>query len=44
MAGKLEHAFTVADSCPTMIVNGLERGRVLDALRGKTVVGTRVTK
>lgn len=44
MAGKLEHAFTVADVCPTLIVNGLVRGRVLDALRGKDVVGTRVTK
>ncbi len=44
MAGKLERAFTVADACPTLIVNGLIRGRVGDALRGKPVTGTRVTK
>ncbi len=44
MGGKLEHAFGVAEVCPTLIVNGLERGRVLDALRGKPVVGTRITK
>lgn len=42
MAGKLEHAFTVAQACPTMIVNGNVRGRVLDALRGKQVTGTRI--
>lgn len=42
MAGKLEHAFSVAQHCPTLILNGMVRGRVLDALRGKAVVGTRV--
>ncbi|MEA3191029.1 MAG: isopentenyl phosphate kinase [Thermoplasmata archaeon] len=42
MHGKLEHAFAAAQFAPTLIVNGMVRGRVLDALRGKAVVGTRV--
>jgi len=42
MEGKLAHAFTVARSCPTLMLNGLERGRLLEALRGKTVIGTRI--
>lgn len=42
MHGKLRHAFAAAEHAPTLIVNGLVRNRVLDALRGKTVPGTRV--
>ncbi|MCA1819031.1 MAG: isopentenyl phosphate kinase [Thermoplasmatota archaeon] len=42
MAGKLVWAFAAARHTPTMIVNGVARGRILDALRGKTVLGTRV--
>lgn len=42
MAGKLDCAFAAARYAPTLIVNGLVRGRLLDALRGKAVVGTRV--
>ena len=42
MRGKLAWAFEAARHCPTLIVNGNERGRILDALRGKKVVGTRV--
>ncbi|MES2154279.1 MAG: isopentenyl phosphate kinase [bacterium] len=44
MEGKLAHALAVAEHCPTLIVNGLVRGRVLDALRGKPVTGTRITR
>lgn len=43
MGGKLVHAFQAAQSCPTLIVNGLVRGRVLQALKGKDVVGTIVS-
>lgn len=42
MAGKLEHAFAVAQHAPTVILNGLVRNRLLDALKGKTVLGTRL--
>lgn len=42
MRGKLQHAFAVAQHCPTLIVNGLVRNRLFDALRGKPVPGTRV--
>ncbi len=42
MTGKLDQAFAVARSCPTIILNGEVRGRLLDALKGKPVVGTRV--
>jgi len=42
MAGKLEWAFAAAHHCPTLVVNGLERGRILDALRGKSVVSSRI--
>ncbi len=40
MAGKLACAREVAAACPTLIVNGNVRGRVLQALQGKDVVGT----
>ncbi len=42
MRGKLERAFAVASECPTWIVDGTVRGRVMDVLKGKTVPGTRV--
>ena len=42
MHGKLRHAFATAPHCPTLIVNGSVRNRVLDALRGKPVPSTRV--
>lgn len=42
MRGKVQHGLTIADACPVLIVNGMERGRVNDALRGKPVVGTRL--
>lgn len=42
MQGKLRHAFAVAQHCPTLIVNGGVRNRLLDALRGKTIPSTRV--
>lgn len=42
MAGKLERAGAVAQHAPTLILNGLVRNRLLDALKGKPVPGTRV--
>lgn len=42
MHGKLHHAFAVAQHCPTLIVNGGVRNRLLDALRGKAVPSTRI--
>lgn len=42
MAGKLEWAFAAAHHCPTLVVNGTARGRILDALRGKAVPGSRI--
>ena len=44
LAGKLDRMIAVAryaDAC--LLVNGLKKGRLLAALRGKRVVGTRVT-
>lgn len=41
MAGKVAAALEVAAACPTVILNGTERGRLLDALKGKPVPGTR---
>lgn len=42
MAGKLERARAVARHCPTLILNGDVKGRLLDALKGKTVPCSRV--
>lgn len=42
MQGKLSHAFATARHCPTLIINGGVRNRLLDALRGKAVPSTRV--
>lgn len=42
MAGKLNRAFQAAHSAPTLILNGQERNRLLDALKGKSIVCTRV--
>lgn len=42
MAGKLQRAFQAAQNAPTLILNGGVRNRLLDALKGKPVVGTRV--
>lgn len=42
MLGKVRRAMAVSDICPTLIVNGTVRGRLLDALKGKAVKGTRV--
>lgn len=42
MAGKLERARAVAAHCPTLVLNGDVKGRLLDALKGKTVPCTRV--
>ena len=41
MHGKLVRALEVAACCPTWII-GDERGRLLDLLKGKNVLGTRV--
>lgn len=41
MRGKVAAALEVAGACPTVILNGNERGRLLDALKGKPVPGTR---
>ncbi len=44
LAGKLERMIAVARSADRcVLVNGLKRGRLLAALRGQRVVGTRVT-
>jgi len=42
MAGKLERARAVAAHCPTLVLNGEVKGRLLDALKGKPVPCTRV--
>jgi isopentenyl phosphate kinase len=42
MGGKLAHAIAAARHAPTLILNGGVRGRVLEALRGRPVVGTRI--
>jgi isopentenyl phosphate kinase len=42
MAGKVRHGLAIADTCPVLIVNGNMRGRVGDALKGKSVPGTRI--
>ncbi len=42
MLGKVRRAMAVADLCPTLIINGTVRGRLLDSLKGKAVRGTRV--
>jgi isopentenyl phosphate kinase len=42
MAGKLAHARACARNCPTLILNGEVKGRLLDALKGKGVPCTRV--
>lgn len=42
MQGKLQHAMAAAKHCPTLIINGGVRNRVLDALRGKPIPCTRV--
>lgn len=42
MAGKLAHARACAHHCPTLILNGDVKGRLLDALKGKSVPCTRV--
>jgi isopentenyl phosphate kinase len=42
MAGKLARARAVAAHCPTLILNGEVKGRLLDALKGKAVPCSRV--
>ncbi len=42
MRGKLEHAVAAADHGPVVILNGTEKNRLLDQLKGKTVPCTRV--
>lgn len=42
LTGKVRRGLAVAEVCPTLIVNGMERGRVLDALKGKPVPCTRL--
>ena len=42
MASKLERARAVAAHCPTLVLNGEVRGRLLDALKGKPVPCSRV--
>lgn len=42
MEGKVHAAMTIAEACPVLFVNGKVRGRLLDALKGKQVVCTRV--
>jgi isopentenyl phosphate kinase len=42
MMGKLARARTVATHCPTLILNGEVKGRLLDALKGKTVPCSRI--
>lgn len=42
MAGKVERARAVSCHCPTLILNGEAKGRLLDALKGKPVPCTRI--
>jgi isopentenyl phosphate kinase len=42
MAGKLQRARAVARHCPTLVLNGEVKGRLLDALKGKSVPCSRV--
>ncbi len=42
MAGKLQRARAVAAHCPTLVLNGEIRGRLLDALKGKAVPCSRI--
>jgi isopentenyl phosphate kinase len=42
MASKLARARAVATHCPTLVLNGQVRGRLLDALKGKPVPCSRV--
>lgn len=42
MASKLERARAVAAHCPTLVLNGEVRGRLLDALKGKPVPCSRI--
>jgi isopentenyl phosphate kinase len=42
MAGKLQRARAVAAHCPTLVLNGEVKGRLLDALKGKSVPCSRV--
>lgn len=42
MASKLERARAVAQHCPTLVLNGEVRGRLLDALKGKAVPCSRI--
>ncbi len=41
MQAKVRAALQLAAVCPTVILNGNQRGRLLDALKGKPVIGTR---
>lgn len=41
MAEKIRHALLASEVAPTMLISGMERGRILDALKGKPVPGTR---
>lgn len=42
MQGKIRHGLAVAETCPVLVLNGTVRGRLLDALKGKRVVCTRL--
>lgn len=37
MQGKVAHGLIIAQTCPTIILNGTERGRLEDALKGRDV-------
>lgn len=42
MQTKVRYGLALADTCPVLVLNGTVRGRLLDALKGKPVVSTRL--
>lgn len=44
MQGKVQQGLVVAESCPTIILNGAVRGRLEDALRGRDVPATHLRR
>lgn len=42
MQAKVRHGLSVAETCPVLVLNGTVRGRLLDALKGKRVLATRL--
>lgn len=42
MRGKVRHGLAIAETCPVLILNGSERGRLGDAVKGKATLCTRL--